>query len=61
MLLPVLAVLAWGAVCAGCGIQAGRWLAWLTLRNPLRLVLRYLAPGTVWRDTVRCWTTGRWT
>jgi hypothetical protein len=31
------------------------------LPRPWRPVLRYLAPGTVWRDVRRCWTTGRWT
>lgn len=41
------------------------WHAMLLLSRPLprpwRPVLRYLAPGMVWRDVRRCWTTGRWT
>jgi hypothetical protein len=45
-------------------VPLGWRLAWLLHRplpRPWRPVLRYLAPGTVWRDVRRCWTTGRWT
>ena len=31
------------------------------LPRPWRPVLRYLAPGTVWRDIGRLLETGRWT
>lgn len=37
------------------------WLLSRPLPRPWRAVRRYLAPGTVWRDVRRCWTTGRWT
>ncbi len=37
------------------------WLLSGPLPRPWRPVLRYLAPGELWRDVRRCWTTGRWT
>ena len=57
----VLAMLAWGVLCAAGGIQAGRFLERLTARNPLRQALRYLAPADLRRDIRRLLATGRWT
>ena len=39
------------------GILAGQWMAWLTLRNPLRTVTR--AYAELWRDIVHLCATGQ--
>lgn len=70
--LTVLAAVGFTAFGLVLGVRLGFWWAWLLskpLPRPWRkknrgilfAVWRYLAPGTLWRDVRRCWTTGRWT
>ncbi len=70
-------LIAYACTCGSLGALAGALAAervwWLLygayprkrlpppLPRPWRPVLRYLAPGTVWRDVRRLLETGRWT
>jgi len=40
----------------GGGVLLGGWLAWLTFRNPLGMLVR--AYAELWADIVHLWTTG---
>lgn len=48
-----------GMVMGGfLGVMLGQWMVWLTLRNPLRQLVR--AEREVWADIRSLWRTGTW-